>query len=430
MAIVMEQLKERSYLTQTPPATPDPKVPRAGHFTHDEKDIAMKEAHQQPTIDLLGLSNRPRNCLERAGISELADLVRMTQPELLNLRGMGQTSLREITARLEAHGLALPVQEPTQPPLVTEPTRVEEAALTDNVYRDLALRLEQGETFSELAHHQDLPRTLNQSDRNRLICDLYIERRLSMRRTAECFGISSEAVRQILRRETGHSGKDVRAKAREKMETDHQELAARLREDIRNNPGDTVEQVAARVDCEPAVVEQLTSSKDRKFLIRPDEDPSDSNAESRLLWPSDQMLAALKEAELYEFPLTGTTYDRLVRIGEIKGPTRAVFFYRFGSWTTACAMAGVECREAIRDNYQSEWSDSDLYEFVWRYLNEPQTSGTFAGFESWARTTTGAPSGGTLRNRLGTWEQIRNAALRYHVEVSATRQPNGEDINT
>ena len=64
-----------------------------------------------PITDL-ELSVRAGNCLESARIDRVADLVVMTDQDLLKLRSFGRTSLREIKRKLQDIGLSLGMQLP------------------------------------------------------------------------------------------------------------------------------------------------------------------------------------------------------------------------------------------------------------------------------------------------------------------------------
>ena len=58
-------------------------------------------------IEALDLSERPRNCLRRAQIETVGELVQKTPDELLNITNFGQKSLDEVTAKLDELGLSL-----------------------------------------------------------------------------------------------------------------------------------------------------------------------------------------------------------------------------------------------------------------------------------------------------------------------------------
>ncbi|MCH7668691.1 MAG: DNA-directed RNA polymerase subunit alpha [Acidobacteria bacterium] len=59
-------------------------------------------------IEALDLSERPRNCLRRAQVQTVGELVTKTEDELLNITNFGQKSLEEVTAKLDELGLSLP----------------------------------------------------------------------------------------------------------------------------------------------------------------------------------------------------------------------------------------------------------------------------------------------------------------------------------
>ncbi len=55
----------------------------------------------------LELSIRATNCLESDGVVTVRDLVTRTEDELMDIRNFGETSLREVKAKLALHGLSL-----------------------------------------------------------------------------------------------------------------------------------------------------------------------------------------------------------------------------------------------------------------------------------------------------------------------------------
>ncbi|HLA65890.1 MAG TPA: DNA-directed RNA polymerase subunit alpha [Acidimicrobiia bacterium] len=75
-------------------------------------DVVTAES-SSPDLDLpieaLDLSERPRNCLRRAQIQTVGELVLKTEEELLNITNFGQKSLEEVTAKLDELGLSLAV---------------------------------------------------------------------------------------------------------------------------------------------------------------------------------------------------------------------------------------------------------------------------------------------------------------------------------
>ena len=64
-----------------------------------------------PDLDLLiedlDLSERPRNCLKRAQINTVGELVERTEDDLLAITNFGQKSLDEVLVKLDERGLSL-----------------------------------------------------------------------------------------------------------------------------------------------------------------------------------------------------------------------------------------------------------------------------------------------------------------------------------
>ena len=59
------------------------------------------------SIEELDLSVRPLNCLKRAGIFTVEDLIRKTEDEMLKVRNLGRKSLDEVIEKLNKLGLSL-----------------------------------------------------------------------------------------------------------------------------------------------------------------------------------------------------------------------------------------------------------------------------------------------------------------------------------
>ncbi len=68
-------------------------------------------AISSPDLDLpiedLDLSERPRNCLKRAQVNTVGELLTKTEDDLLNITNFGQKSLDEVKQKLDERGLSL-----------------------------------------------------------------------------------------------------------------------------------------------------------------------------------------------------------------------------------------------------------------------------------------------------------------------------------
>ena len=62
-------------------------------------------------IEDLGLTERARNCLKRAGINSIGELVACSAKDLLSITNFGQTSLKDVNDRLDERGLALRAED-------------------------------------------------------------------------------------------------------------------------------------------------------------------------------------------------------------------------------------------------------------------------------------------------------------------------------
>lgn len=63
------------------------------------------------SIDDLDLSVRSYNCLKRAGVNTVGDLVNKTEEEMIKVRNLGRKSLEEVIQKLESLGLSLKSSE-------------------------------------------------------------------------------------------------------------------------------------------------------------------------------------------------------------------------------------------------------------------------------------------------------------------------------
>ena len=70
--------------------------------TNDDKEKAL-----EMTIEELDLSVRSFNCLKRAGINTVEDLVSKSEDEMMKVRNLGRKSLEEVLAKLKELGLQL-----------------------------------------------------------------------------------------------------------------------------------------------------------------------------------------------------------------------------------------------------------------------------------------------------------------------------------
>jgi DNA-directed RNA polymerase subunit alpha len=71
-----------------------------------QQDVSGQE-HLDLPIEALDLSERPRNCLRRAQVQTVGELIEKSEEDLLNITNFGQKSLEEVTAKLDELGFSL-----------------------------------------------------------------------------------------------------------------------------------------------------------------------------------------------------------------------------------------------------------------------------------------------------------------------------------
>lgn len=76
-----------------------------------EKEENQKEKVLETTIEEMDLSVRSYNCLKRAGINTVEDLVDKTEEDMMKVRNLGKKSMEEVVQKLEAMGLSLASDE-------------------------------------------------------------------------------------------------------------------------------------------------------------------------------------------------------------------------------------------------------------------------------------------------------------------------------
>jgi len=99
--------------------TPDDALSTAATILQDQLDLFVNFTQEErppaaaPTsewdipVETLNLSVRSFNCLKRAGISKVSELLDMTEDEIIKMRNFGKKSLDEIKQVLEERGLSL-----------------------------------------------------------------------------------------------------------------------------------------------------------------------------------------------------------------------------------------------------------------------------------------------------------------------------------
>ena len=76
-----------------------------------DREETIKEKVLEMTIEELDMSVRSFNCLKRAGIDTVEDLINKTEEDMMKVRNLGKKSLEEVINKLESLGLELKPSE-------------------------------------------------------------------------------------------------------------------------------------------------------------------------------------------------------------------------------------------------------------------------------------------------------------------------------
>ena len=69
----------------------------------EDKQVKLLEL----PIEEMDLSVRSYNCLKRAGINTVEDLIKKSRGDMLKVKNLGIKSIDEVIAKLESYGLSL-----------------------------------------------------------------------------------------------------------------------------------------------------------------------------------------------------------------------------------------------------------------------------------------------------------------------------------
>lgn len=218
------------------------------------------------------------------------------------------------------------------------------------------------------------------------------------------FGVTRERARQIVNENHGPSTAEVRASRAARETLRREGVQSEIREALEVMGPLSVPEMSELLDRSETEVKRLWPADLKGLRIR--------QGKSEQAWSDVEILLAIQRASIYEFPLTANSYRELVAVGQVRGPSLPRVGQRFGSWAAACEAAGVEHGQAWRDNYQSQWTDDELLGFVREYSSVSKASFSVQGYSSWrSAECPSAPSGMTLRNRFGSWTEIKRRAL-------------------
>lgn len=210
---------------------------------------------------------------------------------------------------------------------------------------------------------------------------------------ADSLGLTREMIRLIVKSLEGPCVSEVRQVRIHRQESE-------IRNAARNLTSPDLKRLAQQFEISTSKVRVLMGTQVKKY-------PQTHRHFGKYYYDVDLLQNLRDIAQKVEGPLSAKKF--IENGGE---PTLAVFLTRFGSWINACQLAGVKSGVAARKNYKRAHTDETMLAYMASYLADPRTNGSANGYEKWQRGVEGAPSLSLIRQRMGTWNELKIRLLR------------------
>jgi DNA-binding CsgD family transcriptional regulator len=240
------------------------------------------------------------------------------------------------------------------------------------------------------------------------LVNLYLEGK-TLREIGSQVGLSAERVRQIITR-AGHPIKGLREQRKQVAATDTAEAEYTIAAWVESHKGCTLEEIEAATGYSVDRIRKLLNARLRHLILQ-DTDESKQKVSALRKWSKAQTLLALQQAAKRVSPLTREAYDDLIKNGAVIGPVGSGIVQKFESWKSACDAAGVQPGEAVRDNYEREFSYGDFEAALVQFISESDNLGINA-YDRWESQKEGLPSSVLIRVRYGSWQLAWQNALK------------------
>ena len=99
----------------------------------DRSPAALSPETYQTPIERLDLSPRTMNCLKRAHIGKVGELLQMSDQDLLKIRNFGEKSLTELRDKLSEQGITNPYAESDTSEINHEAITADNASVDDSI---------------------------------------------------------------------------------------------------------------------------------------------------------------------------------------------------------------------------------------------------------------------------------------------------------
>lgn len=125
-------------------------------------------------------------------------------------------------------------------------------------------------------------------------------------------------------------------------------------------------------------------------------------------YSDEVMLDALRQAAaIVGQPMSTGAYESVQKDRGL--PMWLTIVNRFGGWNAACKAAGLKVNSQHKGK-AATWDPGSCATAVARFLADPEVaSESFAAYVAWAKKRDGVPSGPTVKNVFGTWNEAKAA---------------------
>jgi hypothetical protein len=244
------------------------------------------------------------------------------------------------------------------------------------------------------------------ADRDSLIVMLRIEKK-TLDQIGQEVGLTGERVRQIIKRIS-----PTLEGAIEYLVLEREGSFSPISEEIFRNffheyGAVYLSELSALLRTDESKVLARTPKEFHKYIIDKSTRPVVTSQ-----WTKEDVIAILRKAGTYYFPLKTSDYEYLLEIGEISGPSVPYIYNKYDSWTEMCIIAGVEPAASMRGEYVLLWNEDELISYLQRYLLEEGSTGTASGYDEWREVQHDhVPSGVLIRNQFEKWSDAKRIAL-------------------
>jgi DNA-binding CsgD family transcriptional regulator len=240
------------------------------------------------------------------------------------------------------------------------------------------------------------------------LAELYMQGK-SLREIGNQVGLSAERVRQVMTT-AGHPIKGLREQRKQVAATGTAEAQNTIAAWVESHKGCTLEEIEAATGYPVDRIRKVLNARLRHLILQNTDEPKQEVSALRK-WSEAQTLFALQQAAKRVSPLTREAYDDLIKSGAVVGPVGSGIIHKFDSWVAACEAAGIQPGEAVRSNYQREFSYGDLEAALIQFINDSDNL-SVDSYDKWESQKKRLPSSVLIRVRYGTWQTAWRTALK------------------